>query len=264
MTKKSNEEKRIIERILKDTPARIAVARESHYLFFHTYFNQYVQYETADFQREMFKLTEDESTALSVIVAFRDSGKSSIITTSYPLWAILGKQQKKHILILSQTQDKARGHLRNIKHELENNEILRNDLGPFEEEHGEFGVQALVLSKFGAKISTGSVGQSIRGIRHREHRPDLIIADDIEDTQSVKTRKVETKHGTGLLEKFSQQDLEKQRLLPLVTCFTVTQYSSESNLILKLDIKKESTGSIRLWMQMVSHCGWINIQQPSH
>lgn len=33
-----------------------------------------------------------------------------------------------------------------------------------------------------------SVEQSIRGMRHGEHRPDLIILDDIEDTSSVKTQ----------------------------------------------------------------------------
>ena len=30
--------------------------------------------------------------------------------------------------------------------------------------------------------------QSTRGIRHKNHRPDLIIADDIENIQSMKTR----------------------------------------------------------------------------
>ena len=33
-----------------------------------------------------------------------------------------------------------------------------------------------------------SSDQSIRGLRHNEHRPDLIICDDVEDVQSTKTR----------------------------------------------------------------------------
>ena len=147
-----------------------------------------MKYETAPFQREIFSFTEEGGNRIIVIVAFRGSAKSTIMTTSYPLWAILGKQQKKFVLILSQTQDKSQQHLMNIKKELEKNDLLKSDLGPFQEESNQWGVQSLVISKFNAKISTGSVGQSIRGIRHCQYRPDLIILDDIEDLDSVKTR----------------------------------------------------------------------------
>jgi hypothetical protein len=45
-----------------------------------------------------------------------------------------------------------------------------------------------VFKKHGARITVASTEQSIRGIRHNEHRPDLIICDDVEDVQSTKTR----------------------------------------------------------------------------
>ena len=41
---------------------------------------------------------------------------------------------------------------------------------------------------YDAKISIGSTEQSIRGIRHYQHRPDVIICDDIEDMDSVRTQ----------------------------------------------------------------------------
>jgi len=177
----------IISKMLTDRKVRIATVTQSHYWFFHLYFGDYVKYETAPFQREMFSSTEEDSNRIVIIVAFRGSAKSTIMTTSHPLWAILGKQRKKFVLILSQTQDKAQQHLMNIKKELEKNDLLKADLGPFQEESNQWGVQSLVISKFNAKISTGSVGQSIRGIRHCQYRPDLIILDDIEDLDSVKT-----------------------------------------------------------------------------
>ncbi|MEX2515188.1 MAG: hypothetical protein WD335_03595 [Candidatus Paceibacterota bacterium] len=180
-------DKKIIEELINDRDSRIEATKQSHLLFFHTYFAHYVEYETARFQKEMFAMTEKEQ-GLDVIIAFRDSGKSSIVTTSYPLWAILGKQEKKFVLILSQTQNKARQHLKNMKRELENNQLLRDDLGPFQEESDEWGVHALTIPRFNAKIMIGSVDQSIRGIRHLQYRPDCIILDDIEDTQSVKTK----------------------------------------------------------------------------
>jgi predicted phage terminase large subunit-like protein len=79
--------------------------------------------------------------------------------------------------------------LASIKDQLKNNELLRRDLGPFEEERNKFGTAtAIIIKRLNVKIMVSSVEQSIRGARHNEHRPDLIIFDDIESTQSVKTR----------------------------------------------------------------------------
>lgn len=100
----------------------------------------------------------------------------------------MGEQQKKFVLLISQTQQKAQDMLQHIKRELESNEILRKDLGPFREEKDKWGAQALILTNYNAKISTASVEQSVRGTRHNQYRPDLVIIDDIEDIQSVKTK----------------------------------------------------------------------------
>ena len=157
-------------------------------LFFYVYFPHYVTYPIADFQKEMFKVTEDEKNKLACIVAFRGSGKSAIMTTSYSLWAILGIQKKKFVLIISQTQEQARVHMASIKTELEQNELLKSDLGPFKEEgvNSEWAITSLVFQNTGARITIASVEQSIRGIKHRQSRPDLIILDDVEDLNSTK------------------------------------------------------------------------------
>jgi len=183
----------VVEKILSDQATRKAITTESHYWFFHLYFSQYVKYPTADFQKEMFAITEDEGIKLSVVVAFRGSGKSTIMTMSYPLWAILGKQHKKCVVILSQTQQQAKTHMSNVKRELEANDLLRSDLGPFEEESDEWGSYSLVIPRFNAKLIAASSEQSIRGLRHGAYRPDLIICDDVEDLNSVKTRESRNK-----------------------------------------------------------------------
>ena len=177
----------LIQQIINDRKIRAAVASKSHYWFFNIYFSHYVKYPTAPFQREIFALTEQENIRNVIMVAFRGSAKSTIMTLSYPIWAILGQQEKKFIVILGQTQSKAKQYLLNIKRELESNELLRNDLGPFQEVD-EWGSLSLVIPKYGAKISTASIDQSIRGLRHGPDRPDLIICDDVEDLISVKTR----------------------------------------------------------------------------
>lgn len=185
---KDNNFEELIQVIKKDRAVRTKIAKDSHLLFFYIYLGNYVKFPITPFHREMFAITEDTGIKNAVIIAFRNSAKSTLMTYSYPIWAILGQQQKKFILIASQTRTQARQHLMNIKRELEDNDLLRGDLGPFETQDDEWGSYALVIKKYGAKIMAVSTEQSIRGLRHREHRPDLILLDDIEDTSSTKTK----------------------------------------------------------------------------
>jgi predicted phage terminase large subunit-like protein len=180
--------KKIEKQVVNQIDFRRELAKKSHYWFFNLYFSEYVKYETAPFQKELFLLSEDQNIKTAVVVAFRNSGKSTIFTLSYPIWSIIGEQQKKFVLILSQTQPQARLHLTNIKRELESNEILRKDLGPFREESDEWGSVSLVIPRFGARITCASSEQSVRGLRHGSHRPDAIIVDDAEDLLSTKTK----------------------------------------------------------------------------
>jgi predicted phage terminase large subunit-like protein len=174
--------------MVKDRKVRTAITKESHWYFFHFYFAHYVKYPTAPFQRELIALSEREDVKNLVVVAFRGSAKSTIFTMSYPIWAILGKQQKKFVVILSQTQAQAKQHMMNLRRELENNILLKNDLGPFQEESNEWGASSLVFGQHNARITAVSTEQSVRGLRHNQHRPDLIIGDDLEDIASTKTR----------------------------------------------------------------------------
>lgn len=187
--KKKSKSEALFDKVLSDKVMRKTLAREKLEYFFPIYFHRYMQYETADFHKEIFEILEDDAKKLAVICAFRGSAKSTIITTAYVLWSILGIQQRKFIVIMGQTDQKARQYLTNIKLELMNNELLKKDLGPFEEERNGLGnATALIIKKLNVKIMISSVEQSIRGMRHGEHRPDLIILDDIEDTNSVKTK----------------------------------------------------------------------------
>lgn len=165
---------------------RMRVARESLYNFAHIYFPDYFEFDTAPFQREIYSLLEDGNVRHLVITAFRGSGKSTIVTTIFPIWAALGRLEKKYALIVSQTQPQARKHLLNIKREFESNEFLRKDFGPLEELSDEWASASVVIPQFNARISAVSTEQSIRGTRHGPYRPDLVISDDVEDLQSVK------------------------------------------------------------------------------
>lgn len=187
-TKVSKTEK-LFDQIINDQAVRQRVTKNSLEHFLPIYFHQYMEYESAPFHKEMFDILGNDVIKLAVFCAFRGSAKSTIITTAYVLWAILGIQQKKFIVICGQTDAKARQYLLNLKNELEHNLLLQQDLGPFKEDKDSLGnATGLTLKKLGVKILITSVEQSIRGMRHNQHRPDLIIVDDIEDMNSVKTR----------------------------------------------------------------------------
>ena len=180
--------KQLVNTMIKDKKVRTSITKESHWYFFHFYFAHYVTFPTAEFHKEIFNLTENEDLGNFSIVAFRGSGKSTILTTSYPIWAILGKQQKKFVLLLSRTQTQAKQHMMNLRSELESNKLLQNDLGPFKEETNEWGSSTLVFSRLNARITTASSEQSVRGLRHNQYRPDLVIGDDVEDVDSTKSK----------------------------------------------------------------------------
>lgn len=118
-------------------------------------------------------------------MAFRESGKSTIMNLSNVLWSILGKPGKKCVIIISQTQEQAKNHFANIKSELEKNELLKEDFGPFTENTNEWNKLSLELEYHGSKIISIPWGQTLRGIKHGQHRPDLIILDDVEDSTSM-------------------------------------------------------------------------------
>lgn len=177
----------LTNQLFTDQVVRRESARQSHILFFHMYFYEYVQYPTADFQKTIFKLTEKINAPEIFIMAFRGSAKTTILSNSYPIWAIIGIQQKKFVVIVSQTQSQSRQILNNIRRELESNDLLKKDFGPFTDGKGEWSTSSLELTKYGARITAVSTGESIRGLRHGPHRPDLIILDDVEDINSVKT-----------------------------------------------------------------------------
>lgn len=172
--------------MIKDKVFRKALATQSPRLFFGTYLGHYIQIPFADFHFEMFKLQEEPKNRTIVIMGARNSAKSTIMNTNLALWSILGAPQKKMVVILGATQVSAKKHFVDLRTELEQNKLLRSDLGPLQEKDSPWGA-TLVIPKYDAHITFASTEQSIRGIKHGPYRPDLFIADDLEDDESVRT-----------------------------------------------------------------------------
>lgn len=177
-----------ITKIIHTPALRQQLARENIRYFFAIYFSQHIEYPMAPFHEDFFSITEDETIPLAVILAFRGSAKSTIFSVCYPIWAVTGHLHKKFVLILTQTQYQARKILDNIKSQLEDNELLKADIGPFTEFGNEWSAMSIILERYGARIMVASTEQSIRGILYKQYRPDVIVLDDVEDLASIKTQ----------------------------------------------------------------------------
>lgn len=119
-----------------------------------------------------------------VVAAPRGHAKSTNFTFKDDLHAIL-YAYKHYILILSDSSEQAEGFLDDIKTELEENANIIMDFGSLKGEKAwRTGV---ILTKNDVKVEAIGSGKKVRGRRHRNWRPDLIVLDDIENDENVNT-----------------------------------------------------------------------------
>lgn len=156
----------------------------------------------AEFQREILALLQNENNKTIVITAFRNSAKSTFCSLLLPIWSIVGTHRKKNVLIVCRTEQKAQQTLSNIRTLLETHELLCADHGAFYDGNDEWNRQTLVIPKYDARITVVSIAESIRGIRHKQYRPDLIVYDDIEDVQATKTQESRDKTWDTIMAEF--------------------------------------------------------------
>lgn len=179
----------IARRLRYDQNFRLHLARQSLFWFAHIYFSRYITYETAEFQRRIYAALEDDRKLFVEILAFRGSTKTTIATLILTIWAIC-TGRSRYALLIGDTFGQAKQYIFNLKSEMESNELLLIDFGPFKpetkEESEEWQKTTIVIPKYQARISAHSSGQNIRGLRHLEKRPDLVIGDDLENLDSVR------------------------------------------------------------------------------
>lgn len=119
-----------------------------------------------------------------VIAAPRGHAKSTNFTFKDDLHAIL-YQYKHYILILSDSTDQAEQFLDDIRQELEDNANIIMDFGELKGD--KMWRTGGLLTTTNVKIEAIGSGKKVRGRKHRNWRPDLIVLDDIENDENVNT-----------------------------------------------------------------------------
>lgn len=117
------------------------------------------------------------------IEAPRGHAKSTTFTFKDSIHAAV-YAYKHYEIILSDSSEQAEGFLADIKTELEENAALREDFGGLE---GRIWKSSVILLANGVKIEAIGSGKKIRGRRHKQWRPDLIVCDDLENDENVYT-----------------------------------------------------------------------------
>ena len=169
------------------------IGDEKIMIFARMYFPKYIGTNPCEFHRELCGLLESMSRERGkklAVAAPRGNAKSTFVSLIYVLWSVC-YEREKFILILSDTNDQAEGLLKHVKDELEDNEILRRDFPDVcltdDDKKMPLWTRDEIVTKNGIKITALGAGQKIRGRRNQEHRPSLIILDDIENDQNTQS-----------------------------------------------------------------------------
>ncbi|MCC6125805.1 MAG: hypothetical protein IT426_12635 [Pirellulales bacterium] len=116
----------------------------------------------------------------------RGAAKSTLATLAYVLRAALEKREP-YIWIVSDTKHQACAHLENVKAELLENELLAEKY-PAAAGKGPLWRSNSIVLKNGAAVEAFGTGQRLRGKRRREHRPTLIVCDDLQNDGHIRSR----------------------------------------------------------------------------
>jgi predicted phage terminase large subunit-like protein len=118
-------------------------------------------------------------------IAPRGSAKSTLGTLAYPLrMALEGKEQ--YIWIVSDTAPQADALLDHLRQELESNELLAEEY-PIAAGRGRIWRHNRLVLPNDVCIDSLSTGQRVRGRRYRQHRPTLVICDDLQNDQQMES-----------------------------------------------------------------------------
>ncbi len=169
-----------------DKQRRRERAKADKFYFFKTYLPHYFNLAAAEFHHELVDLLDKRDSPVAV-AAPREHAKSTMVTLGYPLHQIC-YGLRRFVIIVSDTEYQATDFVRFIKLELEENERIKQDFGDLRGRFGQW-TENSFITKNGVKVLARGRGQKVRGLRHRQHRPDLVVMDDIENDQSVRNPK---------------------------------------------------------------------------
>ncbi len=157
-------------------------ARRDYAYFCKRYFKHYAKVDNAKFQNDAAKYVKDHPDMKAVFMWPRGHAKSTHFDIMIPLWLIFQETSSIRVMVVvGKSEDSADTLLSDLQAELQFNKYIKADFGEQYNsgswEEGEF------VTKDGIAFFSRGRGQSPRGLRYREHRPDYIVIDDLDDDE---------------------------------------------------------------------------------
>lgn len=131
------------------------------------------------------QVLQQPSSVHLAIAAPRGEAKSTLVSQLFTLYCLV-TQKKRYALIVMDSIDQAYPMLEAIKVELEFNQRLRIDF-PEIAGQGRVWQAATIVTKANQKVQVAGSGKKLRGLRHGAYRPDLVVLDDIENDEQVRS-----------------------------------------------------------------------------
>lgn len=131
------------------------------------------------------QVLQQPSSVHLAIAAPRGEAKSTLVSQLFTLYCLV-TQKKRYALIVMDSIDQAYPMLEAIKVELEFNQRLRVDF-PEIAGQGRVWQAATIITKANQKVQVAGSGKKLRGLRHGAYRPDLVVLDDIENDEQVRS-----------------------------------------------------------------------------
>ena len=157
--------------------ARIKRALKDYAFFFEYYFPLYAKSKCASFHVKAANAIKDDQQFRGILEWFRGAAKSVHADIGYPLWLKINGELKC-MLLVGETDDKAKRLLASVQAQLSSNRRFIHDFG----EQFSFGDWSggEFSTKDGTAFFALGLGQSPRGTRKDENRPDYIVCDDVD------------------------------------------------------------------------------------
>jgi predicted phage terminase large subunit-like protein len=172
--------------------ARRSLAALSPQLFAMIYMRAYLSRPPSRMHKQVLELLCQASGNRGcriAIAAPRGHAKTTLVSLAYVLWSAIYRREM-FILLISATREQAVGLLKNVKEQIQSNDLLRQDFPSICYRPGDRPVpkpwrdHQIVLSNHVCIRALGA-NQGLRGMRHNEHRPSLVILDDLESQELV-------------------------------------------------------------------------------
>jgi hypothetical protein len=168
---------------------RIERAAGDPLYFCRTYLPHYFAHGPAPFHHDLVRMLEqrdDEVVTPMAVAAPREFAKTTVCAFGYVLHQICFRR-RHFILIGSDTEDLASDLTGYIYLELLYNERLQQDFGELVK--GNKPVNDFVTLN-DIRVKARGRGQRLRGLKHKQWRPDLVILDDLENDSNVRNPEI--------------------------------------------------------------------------